>query len=210
MGIGKVAGQIPAGFGQGAVALAYQAGEVVDGEQPLADGARQRVLAKVRGEAVLPHRDGDIHLALAHLGQAVLGPLLVAQPYPGSAALELIEVEGGEQGEGAVHAGDDELPLRTLRVEGRGLQQGVEAEQDGLQLLLQCQGAGSGIQAIGGADEEGIVEGLPQPSQGLADRGLAQMQAAGGPAAVALLQQHLQYDEQVEIGAGQLFQKHGL
>ncbi len=81
MGIGQVAGEVPFGFVQGRVIVLHQTGEIIDGEQPLADGVGQGIEPKVRADAVLPHREGNIHLALAHLGQAVLGPLLVAQPY---------------------------------------------------------------------------------------------------------------------------------
>ena len=133
----------------------HQTGQIVDGEQPLADGVGQGVEPKVRVDAVLPHREGDVHLALAHLGQAVLGPLLVAQPDAGGLPFQLAQVERSEQGEGAVHAGDDELPLCGGRVKIRRLDQVVERQQDGLQLLLQAEGAGGGFQPVGRAHEQG-------------------------------------------------------
>ena len=210
MGMGQVAGEIPLGFAQGRVIPLHQAGEVIDGEQSLADGVGQGIQPEIRVDAVLPHREGDVHLTLAHLGQAVLCPLLVTQPDPRCLAFELAQVERREQGEGAVHAGDDELPLCAGGIEGGGLDQVVQGEQYGLQLQLQIEGARGGIQPVGGADEQGIVEGLPQATQGLADGGLAQMQAAGGPAAIALFQQDLQDNQQIKIYAPELFQQHDM
>ena len=86
MGIGQVAGEIPLGVAQGRVIPLHQAGEVIDGEQSLADGVGQGIQPEIRVDAVLPHREGDVHLTLAHLGQAVLGPL-VTQPDPRRLAL---------------------------------------------------------------------------------------------------------------------------
>ncbi len=140
----------------------------------------------------------------------MLGPLLVTQPDAGGLALELAQVERGKQGEGAVHAGDDELPLRAGRIEIRRLDQVVQGEQYGLQLLLEIQGAGGGVHPVGGADEQGVVEGFPQTTEGLADGRLTQMQAAGSPAAIALFQQDLQNNQEIEVYAPQLFQQHDM
>lgn len=133
----------------------HRAGQIVDGEQPLTDGVGQGVEPKVRVDAVFPHREGDVHLALAHLGQAVLGPLLVAQPDAGGLPFQLAQVERREQGKGAVHAGDDELPLGGGRVKIRRLDQVVQRQQDRLQLLLQAEGACCGFQPVGRAHEQG-------------------------------------------------------
>ena len=149
MGVGQVAGEIPLGFAQGRVIPLHQAGEVIDGEQSLADGVGQGIQPEIRIDAVLTHREGDVHLTLAHLGQAVLCPLLVTQPDPRCLTLELAEVERCEQGEGAVHAGDDELPLGADGIEGGGLDQVVQRQQYGLQLLLQIEGARGGVQPVG-------------------------------------------------------------
>ncbi len=79
-----------------------------------------------------------------------------------------------------------------------------------MQLLLQHQCAGGRFQPVGGADKEGIVEGFPQPAERLADGGLTQMQSSGRLAAVALLQQNLQDNQQIEVDATQLFQQHDM
>ena len=91
-----------------------------------------------------------------------------------------------------------------------GLDQVVQRQQDGLQLLLQRKGTTGGLQPVGGADEERITEGVTQTAEGLADGGLTQVEAAGRFAAVALFQQHLQDDQQIEVDAPQLFQQHDM
>ena len=75
---------------------------------------------------------------------------------------------------------------------------------------MQRKGAAGGFQPVGRADEEGIIEGIAQTAEGFADGGLAQMKAACGLAAVALLQQHLQDNQQIEVDATQLFQQHDM
>ncbi len=210
MGITEVVLQIPVGLSQRRVVLLHQTSEVIDRQHSLTDAVGQGIEPIIGADAVLPHREGDVHLSLTHLGQTVLGPLLVTQADPWCLPFQLAQVERGKQGKGAVHAGDDELSLRAGGVELGRLDQVIQRQQDGLQLLLQCKGTAGGLQPVGRADKEGIIEGIAQTAEGFADGGLAQMQAACRLAAVALFQQHLQDNQQIEVDATQLFQQHDM
>ncbi len=51
--------------------------------------------------------------------------------------------------------------------------------------------------------EQGVIQRLAQASQGVADGGLGEVQPFGGTGDVALLHQHVEHGEQVEVEAGE-------
>ena len=126
------------------------------------------------------------------------------EPYAGRLGLDqphqgLVDdgdrVVAHRQPEGALRGGRVELVLELERRSHQAY--GV------LHLGQQVAREGSELVVAAGADQELVVEAAPQPRQCRAHRGLAQLEALAGAGHVALLEEDLQREQEVEIGAAE-------
>ncbi len=100
--------------------------------------------------------------------------------------------------------GDAKHPLGTGGIEPLRLPQPLL--QHGQRLTYrarQCLGPLGRHHLAPAHHEQGIVQRRTQPPQGMADGGLGEVQPLGGTSNVALLHQHVEHGEQVEVESGE-------
>lgn len=133
-----------------------------------------------------------------------------AEAHPRCAPADAVEERPEEDELYVVGRRDHERPLRGARVEGLRVADGAD---DALERVaeLALEGERARGRGHGGPSphEERVAEGRPEPGEGAADGGLTQPQALGGARDVALREQHVEDDEQVQIERGEVPGIHG-
>ena len=149
--------------------------------------------------------DHQIQLTLFQLPLVVaVGQLAHLQPAVGRCAEQAIHQQRHQPVLYRTRGGDAEDPPRAGRFESLGLTQPLLQHRQRLPHR-----PGQRLGALGrhhlpsAHHEERVIQRDPQPTQRMADGGLGEMQPLGGAGDVALLHQHVEYGEQVEVEAGE-------
>ncbi len=102
--------------------------------------------------------------------------------------------QGGDQnGAGIGARRQGESPRGGGRIECLGRQGVLKLGQSRVQGRTDLEGPRGGLDAAGAASEQGIIQGMAQAAQGMADRRLGQAQPGAGARRAALLKQGVEH-----------------
>ena len=122
----------------------------------------------------------------------------------GRLPLERRQERHGDRAQGVIGGGDPDRHAGTGRIERPCLQHRVDLGQHPFHGLRQVQRPLRRHDAALGAHEQGIVKTFAQAHQYAAQRRLRQRQPVGGARDVALIEQHIERFEQIEVELAQV------
>ena len=126
------------------------------------------------------------------------------QPHMGGLAVDEMEQIGEESGQKITHRHSKEAARLAQFKDLWGRKGLCHLMQQRAQLALQMQGKGAGHHFSALAHQQGVVQLLAQPFEGVADGRLRALQSHSGFGDAALLHQGVQHDQEIEIDLAQI------